>query len=224
MTTHTRAADSVRPLDQAPPLRQQIHAQLESLITSGALPPGSRLVEGELAQRLGVSRGPVRETLQALSNDGFVDLRPRQGAFVHVPVPKEVDDLFEIRATLECESARLAAMRVTPEATVRLQTCVRHGEDMLAAGQSAAAVNREANAHRRITETADNPLLAQLVDTLSRRSTWYLSLSDPGQRQEIAWHEHVQIIEAVTRGDAAGARTLMAAHIRGARASYRATR
>jgi DNA-binding GntR family transcriptional regulator len=77
MVTGIRAEDNLRRLEEQLPLRHRIRVQLEGLITAGSLAPGTRLIEGELAERLGVSRGPVRETLQLLSNDGFVDLRPR---------------------------------------------------------------------------------------------------------------------------------------------------
>jgi hypothetical protein len=65
--------------------------------------------------RLGVSRVPIREALQLLYRDGWVDLRPHQGAFVHEPSVQEVDEVFSVRTLLEVESARLAAMNVTKE-------------------------------------------------------------------------------------------------------------
>ena len=73
-------------------------------------------MESDLAQTLGVSRGPIREALQLLQRDGLIDLRPRQGAFVHLPTLKEIEDFFDIRRALETESARLAARRTTAEA------------------------------------------------------------------------------------------------------------
>jgi DNA-binding GntR family transcriptional regulator len=220
MSTESRLEGSLQRLDQTPPLRQRIHEQLENLITTGAFPPGARLVEGELAERLGVSRGPVRETLQHLSNDGFVDLRPRQGAFVHIPTAKEVDDFFEIRGVLESESARLAALRINPEGIENLRKCLTTAHAILAAGEHASAVNRKIRVHRAITDVADNPLLAQMLSTLNKRSTWYMSPFEPNERHEKAWAEHQQILEAIIRGDATAARKAMAAHNTGARSNY----
>jgi DNA-binding GntR family transcriptional regulator len=218
MSTYPRLeASNLQRLDQMPPLRQRVHEQLENLITTGVFGPGARLVEGELAQRLGVSRGPVRETLQLLSNDGFVDLRPRQGAFVHTPTSKEVDDFFEVRSVLECESARLAALRITSDGIERLRSCQRRASDLLAAGEHPSAVHREVKVHELITEIADNPLLAQMLSTLNKRSTWYMS---PYQRYEKAWSEHEQIVEAIIRGDVSAANAAMAAHNSGARSHY----
>jgi DNA-binding GntR family transcriptional regulator len=211
---------NLQPLDQAPPLRQRVHEQLESLITAGLLRPGARLVEGDLAQRLGVSRGPVRETLQLLANDGFVDLRPRQGAFVHVPTQKEIDDFFEIRGTLECESAKLAAQRITPQGAEHLSELLERGRALVADGAKVSEIHRELEIHREITAVADNPLLAQMLGTLNKRSAWYMSPYEANSRHDEAWPEHEAVVEAIIRKDASGARRAMASHNQGARSHY----
>ena len=91
----------VRPLKRPVPLREAVYDALLELITRGALRPGQHLVESELAERLGVSRQPVREALQRLSNERWVDLRPTQGAFVHQPTVAEADQLMAVRALFE---------------------------------------------------------------------------------------------------------------------------
>src|SRR5882724_1747370 len=83
------------------PLRQAVYDSLVELVVTGALRPGQHLVEGELAEQLGVSRQPVREALQRLESEGWVDLRPAQGAFVHQPTDDEVDQLLAVRCLLE---------------------------------------------------------------------------------------------------------------------------
>src|SRR3954453_24138824 len=91
------------------PLRQSVYDALLDLIVSGNLRAGQHLVESELASVLGVSRQPVREALQRLNTEGWVDLRPAQGAFVHEPTEEEADQLLTVRPLLEAEAARLAA-------------------------------------------------------------------------------------------------------------------
>src|SRR5882757_5731732 len=95
------------------PLRQSVYEAILDMIVERTLRPGQHLVENELAVMLGVSRQPVREALQWLKNDGWVDLRPGHGAFVHAPTVTEADQLLAVRALLETESARLAAMNAT---------------------------------------------------------------------------------------------------------------
>src|SRR3954470_7561073 len=118
-------------LDPVPPLHHRVHEQLEALIVSRAIAQGARIVESELAEQMGVSRGPVREALQLLARDGFVDLRPRQGAFVHVPTEKEVADFFDVRRGLEVVSAGLAAERITDEQGQHLRATIEAGQAIL---------------------------------------------------------------------------------------------
>ena len=109
MTVDARPADStaaIRPVERPVPLRQSVYDALLELVVAGRLRPGEHLVETELAGQLGVSRQPVREALHRLEAEGWVDLRPNQGAFVHVPTDHEVDELLDVRELLEVETAR----------------------------------------------------------------------------------------------------------------------
>ncbi len=93
------------------PLRSLVSDELRRLVVTGELPPGSRIVEDRLAERLGVSRNPVREALQALAAEGFVEILPRRGAVVAQITPEQAEDLFDVRTALEPLAARLAARR-----------------------------------------------------------------------------------------------------------------
>src|SRR5687767_12532433 len=104
-----------RPLKRPLPLREPVYAALTETIIDGSLRRGQHVVEVELAGMLDVSRQPVREALQRLHNEGWVDLRPGFGATVHVPAENEVDQLLAARAALESESARLAARHTAKE-------------------------------------------------------------------------------------------------------------
>ncbi len=95
------------------PLRSVVQDELRRMILSGELPPGSRLVEDRLAERLGVSRNPVREAIRVLSAEGFVEVLPRRGAVVASMGQAEVAELFDARMALETLAARLAAPHVT---------------------------------------------------------------------------------------------------------------
>jgi DNA-binding GntR family transcriptional regulator len=216
LTTPDIQPAELRRLDETPPLRDRIYQQLEAMITSGAFTPGSRLVESELAQTLGVSRGPIREALQLLWRDGFVDLRPRQGAFVHVPTRKEIDDFFDIRRALETESARLASLRVTPEMAEDLRASVKLARELLKRGDDPSDVHRRVRLHEALTAAADNPVLAQMLKALDKRAVWYRSPFEPNWRQR-SWNEHDAIVDAVIAGDTAAAVAAMAAHIDNAR-------
>src|SRR5579875_1753581 len=122
-----RGTRAIRPVERPVPLRHSVYEALVELIVGGGLQPGEHLVESDLARQLGVSRQPVREALHRLEAEGWVDLRPSQGAFVHVPTDREVDQLLDVRELLEAETARLAARSVRQGATAELRAIWQDG-------------------------------------------------------------------------------------------------
>lgn len=203
-------------LDPVPLLHHRVHEQLEALIVSRSIPPGSRIVESELAQQMGVSRGPVREALQLLARDGFVDLRPRQGAFVHVPTNKEVADFFDVRRALETASARLAAERISEEQAAELQAVLDRGTAMLEHGDDPSKDRARVHLHAEIARIADNPLLGRMLANIRRRADWYSPPFDPVMRRD-SWEQHKEIVAAIRAHAADRAADLMRAHIDGSR-------
>jgi DNA-binding GntR family transcriptional regulator len=212
MTVDPGPQDVLRRLDDTPPLRERILQQLELLIVSGSFPPGARLVEGDLADTLGVSRGPIREALQLLWRDGFVDLRPRQGAFVHVPTVKEIDDFFDIRRALERESVRLAATRITPEGATRLRDVLSRARELLDQGDDPSSVHRQVKIHGAITQIADNAVLTTMLGDMEKRASWYRAPFEPSGRRR-AWEEHEIIVGAIVDGNVDAAMSAIAMHV-----------
>src|SRR5271154_4245674 len=136
----TMAVAMIRPLQRAVPLRQSVYDALIDLIVGGELPPGQHMVETDLAHQLGVSRQPIREALHRMEAEGWVDLRPSQGAFVHVPTSSEVDELLDVRALLEAETARLAARAASPAQVARLREICAEGQAAAGHGDLSRAV------------------------------------------------------------------------------------
>jgi DNA-binding GntR family transcriptional regulator len=209
-------------LDVDPPLYARVHTQLEALIVGRVLRPGARIGEGDLAERMGVSRGPIREALQILARDGFVDLRPRQGAFVHVPTAKEIADFFNVRRALEVESAALAADRVQPDQAKELYELIDIADAMLESGHDPTAQRDRAGMHAKIAEIAGNPLLARMLSTLRRRSDWYSPPFEVGTRRR-AWMQHRDIADAIASQDRKRAVATMSKHIDGSRDRFYAS-
>src|SRR5215467_6157797 len=143
MTIDGRQREATRlisPVERPVPLRQSVYEALVELVIAGRLTPGQHLVETELARHLGVSRQPVREALHRLEAEGWVDLRPNQGAFVHVPTDQEVDELLDVRELLEVEAARLVARSAGEEQVTRLREICQRGEAVVNAGDTAGFV------------------------------------------------------------------------------------
>ncbi|MFD7294010.1 GntR family transcriptional regulator [Streptomyces sp. NPDC059897] len=210
---------AVPKLDRPGPLRERVYGALLELIINRTLPPGAHLVETELAAQLGVSRQPVREALQRLSTEGWVDLRPAQGAFVHEPTEDEADQLLTVRQLLETEAVRLAAGKADAVAVAALEELCEAGERAVAADDVEAAVALNAQLHGAIMELAANEVLAELAAQVDRRVRWYYT-PVARQRGHQSWAEHRELIAALADRDEARAAEVMRAHTEHTRKSY----
>ncbi len=208
-----------RPLKRPLPLRESVYVALTEMIIDGTLSRGQHLVEVELAGMLGVSRQPVREALQRLHNEGWVDLRPGFGATVHVPAEDEVDQLLAARAALESESARLAARHTAKEPVAKLRELCRQGEEFLDAGDVDGAVRTNAELHRLVSEMSGNTFLIGFSAQVDRRVRWYYT-PIAQVRGKQAWKEHARLIKAIADGDEDRAATIMREHTERTRKAY----
>lgn len=210
-----------QPLQRPVPLRQAVYEAISDMIITRALRPGEHIVESDLAAQLGVSRQPVREALQRLQAEGWVDLRAGLGAFVHVPTEAEADQLLSVRTLLETESARLAAKAATPEQIERLWTLQRAGEEALVRDDQDELVAANGNLHAFITEVSGNAVLAELIAMVDRRVRWYYAPIARARGSE-AWEEHAALIDAIASRNGRRAGELMRRHTERTRAGYHA--
>ncbi|GLY96670.1 GntR family transcriptional regulator [Actinoplanes sp. NBRC 103695] len=216
----TRRTRAVRqPLERPVPLRQAVTDVISDMIINGELQPGEHLVEQELAAQLGVSRQPVREALQRLHAEGWVDLRPALGAFVHSPTPKEADELLGARTLLEAESARLAAVNATPETVEQLWKLQATGEQAVAKDDEAGMVAANAALHQHILTMSGNKIMAELIGMVDRRVRWYYRPIARARGKE-AWDEHRELIETIASGNGRRAGELMRKHTERTRKIY----
>ncbi|MFF3961743.1 GntR family transcriptional regulator [Streptomyces griseorubiginosus] len=206
-------------LERPGPLRDRVYGALLELITTRALQPGQHLVESELAGHLGVSRQPVREALQRLNTEGWVDLRPAQGAFVHEPTDAEADQLLTVRTLLEAEAARLAAVHAGSEGVAALEALCAEGEKAVAADDVDAAVALNARFHAKVMELAGNAVLAELAGQVDRRVRWYYT-PIARQRGRQSWIEHRELIAAISDRDEQRATAVMRQHTEHSREMY----
>ncbi|TMR98984.1 GntR family transcriptional regulator [Nonomuraea basaltis] len=200
-------------------LRESVIEAIQEHIVSGQLKPGQHLVESELADLLGVSRQPVREALQQLSGEGWVDLHPGQGAFVHVPTVEEADQLLAVRALLETESARLAAKHAGEDGVKRLRALCGRGIAAVESDDVEAAVAINSDLHALVTALSGNKVLAELASQVARRVRWYHT-PVARQRGMASWEEHTALIDAIEAGDERRAAKIMREHTEHTRASY----
>ncbi|CAM5294405.1 MULTISPECIES: GntR family transcriptional regulator [Streptomyces] len=210
---------TVPKLERPGPLRERVYEALLELITTRALRPGQHLVESELAGHLGVSRQPVREALQRLNTEGWVDLRPAQGAFVHEPTEEEADQLLTVRTLLEAEAARLAAANAGSAGIAELEALCDKGEQAVRDDDVETAVATNAEFHAKVMALAGNAVLADLAAQVGRRVRWYHT-PVARQRGKGSWAEHRELIAAITDRDEARATAVMRAHTEHTRRMY----
>jgi DNA-binding GntR family transcriptional regulator len=204
-------AAGTRRVARPAPLRQAVYDTLAEMIANGSLKPGQHLVESELADQLGVSRQPIREALQRLAVDGWVELRPAYGAYVHIPTEEEVAQLLGVRSVLEAYSAREAAQHASEANLGRLRELYQAGMAALASDDETALVAANADLHGYIVQMSGNKVLSELISQVERRVRWYYTPIARPRGQE-AWQEHEVLIKAIGDGDAAEAERVMRQH------------
>lgn len=198
-------------------LSAEIDERLEQAIIDGHFRPGQRLIAEELAEDFGVSRIPVRESLRALNAAGWVDIRPRHGVYVRRWSRTELAELFEVRALLESESARLAATRRNADHLVQLEINTSQYEEAISSnGVEVPRLNRDF--HSIIAAASGNKVLTEHLDAIGRRVQWYFS-SVTMARSPSSSAEHCELLRAIEAQDAERARTLMANHVGRTRAA-----
>ncbi|RXS64534.1 GntR family transcriptional regulator [Streptomyces sioyaensis] len=192
-------------------------------IVSGALAPGSRLIEEILAARYGVSRVPIREALRTLQSEGFVTTRHHAGACVAEPTEQEAADLLDVRALLEPLGAARAAARRSPAHLKVLRGLVRLGRERARHGNPADLQQLDDWFHETLAQAVGSPSLTALLTQLRRKIEWMYAVEPPARAGE-SWDEHGAVLDAVARGDAERARALMAAHVERSLPVYRLRR
>jgi DNA-binding GntR family transcriptional regulator len=195
---------------------------VRELILRGDFPPGSRLGEVELAERLGVSRTPVREALGRLAAEGLVEIVPNRGARVTSWTVAELEDVFDLRTALE---PRLTALAVPRADAVAIAVLDELAAAMLAVGAPGpdqdldALVPLNRTFHGRLVALADQPAMAGALASAIHAPIVlrnFHTYDEASLLRSVA--HHVEIVAAVRANDPAWAQAVMTAHIRNARA------
>ncbi|HEX2315527.1 MAG TPA: GntR family transcriptional regulator [Thermomonospora sp.] len=186
-----------------PPTAQQfVLGELRRAITSGELKPGAPIRQDALAERLDVSRVPLREALKILEGEGLVVHEAHRGYFVAVLSMTDLREIYRIREILEAEAVRTAAARLTPETLAAIEEAQRDVERAGEAGDVTAMAAANRRFHFTLIEASGMPRLVRLITTLWDATDAYRSLyyGDTLNRER-AVHEHRAVISALREGD-----------------------
>jgi DNA-binding GntR family transcriptional regulator len=199
----------------APPINQseKVRNALEELIASGALAPGSRLDEGTLAARFGVSRTPIREALLQLASTGLIENRPRQSATVATLTVSAIVESFEFNVELEGIAARMAARRMTVEERAALDALVKRMRRVAERRDVDQYVDLNRDFHEMLYAASHNRYIhAQARSIFSRLAPYRRQiLLRPGQL-EVSQTQHERIAAAVLAGNLEAADQAMREH------------
>ena len=195
------------------PLRDVVFNTLRQAIITGEFAPGERLMEISLANRLGVSRTPVREAIRKLELEGLVIMIPRKGAQVAKITEKNLRDVIEIRTVLEEFATVLACERITQDGVIKLRQA---HEDFIHAVENVLAHNScpVKAFHDTIFQATNNDRLISIINNLREQFYRYRMeyVKDIRQRSNLV-EEHRELLDAISTRDTVKAKQLMRAHI-----------
>lgn len=195
-------------------LHQQVAVRLRQRIVEGAIAPGAKLNERELAEQLQVSRTPLREAIKMLAAEGLVELLPNRGAVAAQLSAQDVADTFEVIAGLEEQSGALAAERIADAELAEIRAL--HYEMLAAYTRRDLSTYYRLNAqiHDRINAAARNPVLTRTYRQVNARLQALRFRSNFDERKwQRAVAEHDAMVEKLAARDAAGMRALMRQHL-----------
>ncbi len=196
------------------PLRDVVFNTLRQAILKGELEPGERLMEIQLAQKLGVSRTPIREAIRKLELEGLVVMIPRKGAEVARITEKDMRDVLEVRGTLEELAVSLACKNMSDDIIQELSMANKLFESAIVSKDVVKIVDADVNFHDVIYKATDNQRLMQIISNLSEQMYRYrLEYIKDARSHSILISEHADIISRLQTKDEEGAKSVMNQHI-----------
>lgn len=197
------------------PLRDVVYDELKIGILTGRISPGTRLLEVQLAESMGVSRTPIREAIKRLEKDGLVNIEPRHGAYASRVSIDDMVEILEVRELMESMAAQLAAERVTPEQMESLMKTENLYQKAVKEENLEDMIAYDAKFHKEVVEASHNKTLSQLIEPLQEIALRfrYMYYHDSNRVEKMP-NEHEKIIKALANGNGDAARKAAEKHLR----------
>lgn len=196
------------------PLRDVVFNTLRQAILKGELAPGERLMEIQLAERLGVSRTPIREAIRKLELEGLVLMIPRKGAEVAKISEKSLRDVLEVRRSLEELAIELACLRMLPDEVEELERRQEDFKEAVLSGTPMEIAETDEAYHDVIYKGTCNDRLVQMINNLREQMYRYrLEYIKDEDKRQVLLLEHDNILEAVRKRQVEEAKEAMREHI-----------
>ncbi|MEK3854872.1 GntR family transcriptional regulator [Cytobacillus sp. FSL H8-0458] len=201
-------------------IRERVYLHIKDLILDGEFKAGDRLVERELAERLNISRTPIREALFRLESQGFVKTVPRKGVIVADISEKEIIEVFTILSSLEVLAAKLAVQKLDDEMVSKFTGSIKKVKEYLNnPEEDASELHRELN--HLLYSSAKNVKLYEMLSGLSDyiRAFAKIGHKNPGRAKQ-SMEEHLKIMEAIVNKEMEMAEYLTKIHIENSKKAY----
>ena len=196
------------------PLREIVYEELKRQILIGEIAPGTRMMEVELAEDMGVSRTPVREAIRKLEKEGLVTIEPRKGAYASNISIKDMVDVLEVRQGLEAMAAASASEKISDAQKEELQNAVDQYRAAVESEDVEEIIKYDQKFHMLIVTYSGNKTLTQVFSTVQELAIRFRYIYyDDFNRYENMPNEHQEIEEAIMSGDSEKARIAADQHV-----------
>lgn len=196
------------------PLREIVYDELKRQILVGEIRPGTRMMEIELADDMGVSRTPVREAIRKLEKEGLVIIEPRRGAYASDASIKDMVDILETRQYLEGAAALMATKRITEEQKVLLEKVTDEYKEAVESENTEEIIRLDEIFHKLIVKSSGNSAMIQIMSQVQELSLRfrYIYYEDFSRYKNMPL-AHKDILDAIVSGDGELARKTANDHV-----------
>lgn len=196
------------------PLREIVFESIREAILDGRLKPGERVMEIQLAEKLGVSRTPVREAIRKLELEGLLIMEPRKGAYVADVSLKDVVDVLEVRSSLEGLAASLAATRASEEEIQLLREKSTQFKECIEKSDVQGMINKDTEFHEIILQAAKNKKLTSIIESLREQvQRFRITYFTEYNMTTYLVKEHENVLDAIESRDSEKANEYAQKHI-----------
>ncbi len=195
-------------------LPNRVYLILEEAILQGKIKQGDRLIEEDLAGKLGISRAPIREALRMMQKEGLIVISPRKGAFVNSISPEDIAEIYEVSSALEGLAVKLFCTRCPDEELKALQQLYAGMEEQVKKKNIVQYRKLNRQFHEALIHGSRNKRIKEICGILQKQISWFQNMNLSMQsRMEISLQEHKHIIDAFLAQDPETAGNAACEHI-----------
>jgi len=195
-------------------ISDQIYNIIKERIITNKLKPGCRFNFEDLQSEFKISKTPLREALNKLEIEGFIEIRPRSGTYVKIPGEKDIIDIYDLRKAIEWQTLQLAATNIPESKLLNLQRDNNIAYTLVEKGDFSYFLECDTNFHSTLLNYCDNNRIKSVADTIDGHMKWFRFYSASSiEKTSRACQRHLQIIDLLLKKSVIEAADLLVLHI-----------